>query len=183
MTGYTFPGTAPQDPDLLVTGEEVTTRGLVQSEYPLDSGTIFFTYFTARKTEPITKIRTGVYGTAGATLTRARVGVWSVSAAGLLTPIASSTNDTAMWTGTFQSYAKSLSATWNKTAGTRYAVGLLAVGSTMPVLATHAVKFLDVADGPRVQGELAGQTDFPGGTIADASLANGYRRFQAILLP
>lgn len=182
MSGYTF-AAAPHDPDLLTVGEEVAARDLVQSEYPLDTGTIFFTYFTARRTEPIAKIRTGVYGTAGATLTRARVGIWSVGAAGLLTPVASSTNDTAMWTGTFQSYPKALSATWNKTAGTRYAFGLLAVGPTMPVLAAHAVKYQDVAEPPRIQGELAGQTDFPAGAIADASLASGYRRFQAILQP
>lgn len=184
MSGYVLLGPAVADAGLLTSGEEAIDRGAVgPGEYPLDSGTIFFTFFTARKTEAITKIRTGVYGQAATGLTLARVGIWTVAANGDLVPLIASVNDTGMWTATYTRYSKSLASTWNKQAGVRYAAGKLAIGTQMPILAAQGVKFLDVADGPRIQGELAGQTNFPAGTIAAASLADGYRRFQAIFQP
>jgi hypothetical protein len=181
VVGYQLLAPAVADANLLSVGEEAIDRGAVGAgEYPLDSGTIFFTFFTARRTEQITTIRTGVYGTAADGLDLARCGIWTVAANGGLTPLVSSVSDTDLWTATFTRHTATLSATWNKQAGVRYACGLLAVGDTMPVLAAQGVKYLDVADAPRIQAELAGQTDFPAGTIAAAPLADGYRRFQAI---
>lgn len=178
--GYQILAPAVAGADLLTSGEEAVDRNIVQSEYPLDSGTLFLTFFTARRSEPITKIVTGVYGTAAAGLTRARTGIWTVAANGDLSPLASSAASTTLWTATYQRHTATLTSTWNKAAGVRYAVGLFALGTGMPVLAAQAVKFLDVADAPRIQAELAGQTDLPAGTITAASLAAGYRRFQAI---
>lgn len=179
--GYTLLSPGPPDSNLLVTGEEVLHRDLVQLEYPLDSGTCFFSYFTARKTEPITKVQTGINGTAGATLTIARVGVYT-AAGGTLTLVASTPNDTAMWTATGTAYQKAFSATFNKVAGVRYAVCLLAVGSTMPVLECIAVRYQSAGLAPRLQGELTGQANLPAST-PESGLATSYRRFQAILLP
>lgn len=167
--------------DLVTSGEEVMPRETVASEYSLDSGTCFFTYFTARKSESITQIATAVYGTAGATLTRARVGIYLASG-GTLSLVAASANDTSMWTATFTTYTKALSATWSKVAGNRYAFCTFAAGTTMPVLGCQQNRYQDVARAPRIQGELAAQSDLPA-SLSEASLANGYRRFQAILLP
>ena len=179
--GYTLlPGGSP-DLNLLASGEEVLPRDLVQVEYPLDSGTCFFSYFTARKTEPITKVQTGINGTAGASLTIARVGVYT-AAGGTLTLVAASANDTSMWTATSTPYPKALSGTFNKVAGVRYAVCLLAVGTTMPVLECIPVRYQSAGFAPRIQGELAGQANLPA-SVSEAALAASYRRFQAILLP
>jgi hypothetical protein len=180
MTGYTLLSAA-QDPNLLASGEEVLPRDLCQLEYPLDSGTCFFTYFTARKTEPITKVQTGINGTAGASLTLARVGVYT-AVGGTLTLVASSVNDTTMWTATSTPYQKALSATFNKVAGVRYAVCLLAIGVTMPVLECIAVRYQSAGFAPRIQGELAAQSNLPAST-PESGLSTSYRRFQAILLP
>jgi hypothetical protein len=167
--------------DLVTVGEEVMPRETVASEYALDTGTAFFTYFTARKSEPITQVSTAVYGIAAATLSRARVGIYQASG-GTLSLVAATANDTSMWTATFTTYPKALSATWNKVAGNRYAFCVLAVGTTMPVLGCQQNRYQDVARAPRIQGELAGQTDLPA-SVSEAGLANGYRRFQGMLLP
>jgi hypothetical protein len=179
--GYQLLSPGGQDPNLLTVGEEVAPRDLVQLEYPLDSGTCFFSYFTARKTEPITKVQTGINGNAAASLTLARIGLYTASG-GTLTLVASTANDTSLWTATGTPYQKTLSATFNKTAGVRYAVCLLAVGTTMPVLECIAVRYQSAGFAPRLQGELAGQSNLPAST-PESGLASSYRRFQAILLP
>lgn len=168
--------------DLLTTGEEVLPRGTVSDEYPLDSGTVFLSFFTARKSESITHVETSVYGTAAAALTVARVGIYQ-SSAGTLTLLAASANDAAaLWSATFTTYSKTLTSTFNKIAGNRYALALLAVGDTMPVLGCQLERFQDASRVPRIEGDLTGQTDLPA-TIAESGLATGYRRFQGILLP
>lgn len=184
MSGYRMLAPSTGDAELLTTGEEAIARGAVgPGEYPLDSGKLFFTIFTARKTEPITQVRTGVYGTASGGLTVARVGIWSVAAGGDLTPVTASDNDTGLWNSTFSNHTATLADTWNKVAGVRWAFGLLAVGDDMPVLGAQGVKYLDGSDPPVLQAELGGQTDFPEGVIAAGSLSAGYRRYQAIFLP
>lgn len=166
---------------LLTSGEEVLPRDLVTSEYPLTSGTVMFSYFTARKTESISQIQTEVYTTAGATLTIARIGIY-VPAAGTLTLVASSVNDTAMWTAANTPYPKALSAPWAKVAGTRYAFAAIAVGTTMPTLGAIGIRYQTGANAPRVQGELAAQANLPAST-PESGLASGHRRLQALMLP
>lgn len=179
--GYQLLAPALVDADLLTVGEEAISRGEVgPGEYPLDSGKLFLTYFTARKTEPITRVRTGVYGTAAGGLTLARVGIWTAAVNGDLTPITASVNNTSLWNSTFANHVATLASTWNKQAGIRYACGLLAIGTDMPVLGAQGVKYLDGSDAPLIQAELAGQTDLPVGVIPGASLAAGYRRYQMV---
>lgn len=168
--------------DLVTTGEEIIPRELVASEYAPDSGTVHLTYFTGRKSQTITQVATAVYGTAGASLSKARLGLYR-SDGTTLTLEASSAHDAALWSATFTTYTKALSAPWVEVAGTRYAFAIFAVGAgATPILGCQQNRYQDVAYPPRIQGELAGQTDLPA-TIAESGLANGYRRFQGILLP
>lgn len=179
--GYTLLSAA-QDPNLLTTGEEVLPRDLVTNDSGnLDTGTVFFSYFTARKTEMITQVMTCTGGQAAAALTLARIGIYSASG-GTLTLVASTANDTALWASTFTPYTKALSAGFNKVAGTRYAVALLAVGTTMPQLEYVAVRFSTAGSAPIIQGQLAAQANLPAST-AESGHDHGFRRFQAILLP
>lgn len=176
-----FTSTLPTAFNPLTTGEEVLPRDMVTNDLGLDSGTVFFSYFTARKTETINSVQTGTAATAGATLTIARVGIYTASG-GTLTLVASTTNDTAMWTTAFTPYVKALTAPLSKVAGTRYALALLAVGTTMPVLECIQVRYQSANLAPRIQGELAGQANLPA-SQAEAGLTTGSRRFQGILLP
>jgi hypothetical protein len=167
--------------NLLNPGEEVISRDDVVSGQAVDTGTVFFSYFTARRSEAITKVQVNTGGTAGVTLTLARVGVYT-AIGGTLTLVASTTNDTTMWTAANTAYQKALSATWNKLGGQRYAVAVLVIGTTMPTLEALAVRPLTVALPPRIQGELVSQADLPAST-PESGLAAGTRRFQAIFLP
>jgi hypothetical protein len=167
--------------NLLAAGEEVLPRDDVTGALALVSGVCYFSYFTARKSEAITKVQTETDATAGVTLTIARVGLYT-AIGGTLTLVASSTNDTAMWTATTTVYQKALTATWNKVAGQRYALGIIALGATMPTLSAIGVRALSVALAPRIQGQLAAQADLPAST-PESGLAAGTNRFQGIFLP
>lgn len=166
---------------LLASGEEAVPRIMMTSEDRPASGTLHLTYFTARKTETVTKVQTNVSSGAAAGLTLARIGIYSVAANGGLTLVASTPSDTAMWTATFTPYQKTFSVAWAKLAGQRYAVGILGVGTTMPILECIPVRFQASGFAPRIQGEIAA-ADLPG-SVADAALSNQYRVFQAYFLP
>lgn len=166
---------------LLTSGEEVVPRQWCASEYPIDTGTVHLTYFTARKTEVITQVASSVYGTAAATVTTARMGVYQ-SDGTTASLVAATANDTGLWAATFTTYTRALSAPWYKVAGHRYAYAAFAVASTTPVLGCQQYRYQDAARAPREQGELSGQTNLPA-TITEASLAAGYRRFQGVFIP
>lgn len=177
---WSIPARAAQF-SLLTSGEEVLPRDDVTGALALVSGVCYFSYFTARKTEAITQVQTETDATAGATLTIARVGLYT-AIGGTLTLVASSTNDTAMWNAANTVYAKALTASWSKVAGQRYALGIIAVGTTMPTLSAIGVRPLSVALVPRIQGQLAAQANLPAST-PESGLAAGTNRFQGIFLP
>lgn len=167
--------------NLLTTGEELAPRQLVTAEDRPVSGTLYLSYFTARKTETITKLQVGTSGTAATGTTLARVGIYTPSA-GTLSLTASSTNDVALWSATYTAYQKTLSASWSKTAGTRYAMAWLFVGTGGPTLECIPVRYQHADQAPRIQGELASQTDLPA-SIPEANLATGFRMFHGLMLP
>jgi hypothetical protein len=162
--------------NLLTSGESSLPRDLATSAQTLTSGNLRLRFFTARKTEDITKVRTYTGNTAaGATPTLCRVGIYSVDSGGDLTLVASIVNDTALWAGTQTAYERSLSATWSKVAGQRYAVGALCVtGATAPLIAGALPSSTGLgARPPRTTGLLSGQTDLPSpitaGSIGDSA--------------
>jgi len=167
--------------NLLTTGEEILPRDDVAGEVALVSGVAYFSFFTARKTETITTVRTATGATAASGLTLARIGIYSTDGT-TLTPVASTANDTALWNATNTMFPKTFTAAWNKVAGQRYAQCLLAVGTTMPILEGVQVRPNSVGLAPRIQGELSGQSNLPAGPT-EASLSSGFRRFQGIYIP
>jgi hypothetical protein len=143
------------------------------------SGTLFLSYFVAEKYEDITTLTLYTAGTAAATTTLIRYGVYSVASNGNITLVASTVNDTALLAATNTAYPKALSATWTKTPGTRYAVGMLFVGTTAPTMvqlgtqsSTPIVNLYDT-DYP-ISGAVAGQTDLPA-SVASASVTGTAR--------
>ena len=170
---------ATVDPDLIATGEGTYHRRHISTTAAsVGNSTLRLTYFTARKTETITTVLTTT-GTAGTTsgATLARIGIYSVDGSGNLTLVASTANDTTLWVASNTAYTRSLSASWSKVKGTRYALALLAVGGST------GLTFVGTAGGsainaiaPRLSGLVASQTDLPStiavGSVTDASFTH-----------
>lgn len=179
---------------LLTGGESTVPRALVDnsssSGLRLDSGVLRLTYFTAKKTENITQLRV-ITGNpaAGATPTLVRFGVYSVAANGDLTLVASIANDTTLLSTTFSRFTRSLSATWAKTQGQRYAFGGLCVtAAAAPILAgaiTSAFNAGEAAEEPRLTGTVTGQTDLPASILAASvgTTTNAFGLVYGALLP
>lgn len=175
--------------DFLTTGEMVPRdrNKFVANVATLTTGTLALSYFTADKTETITTL-TAYTGTtaAAATPTICRMGIYSVAANGNLTLVASTPNDTTLFAAASTSYPKALSVSLSKTAGQRYATGILVVsGTTMPSF--HGIQLL--ADtpmnsilmlAPAISGRATGQTDLPGSLTAAG--VSGFHGIIAMLL-
>lgn len=173
---------------LLTTGEETIIRDLVTANgLSTTSQALRLTYLTARKSETTTQVRfpSGAAG-AGATPTLCRIGLYLIAANGDGTLVASTTNDTALWSAPSTIYTRSWTAPYAKIAGQQYALGLLVVTAaatpTFPGNALAAGVINDTAQPPRLSAVLAGQTDLPGSFTA-ASLTTTGQRFYGVILP
>jgi hypothetical protein len=181
-TGPAYQAVAPYSGELLTAGEAVQHRVAFTQQQPLTTGTMFLTYWTAARTETAAHVVTTTGGTAASGLTYANIGFFTVAANGDLTLVAS-TGDlhTTLWIATFTDYDSSLGAGFTKVAGTRYALGLLAVGTTPPNLWGQFVSYAGTA--PIIAGTAAEAT-LPA-TLAHGSItANTYQiAFQAVVKP
>ncbi len=139
----------------------------------LSTGNFRLVYFTAAKTESITKISTWAATAAAATPTLCRIGIYTIDGSGNLTLVASTTNDTAMWSSNGVEYEKTLDVGFSKVAGTRYAVGSLCVtAASAPALAgMQSSNPLINAIAPRLAGTVGSQTDLPA-SVAVGSIGN-----------
>jgi hypothetical protein len=159
----------------LTSGEGVFSRFyMVSNTASMPNGSLRLTYFTAKKTETITKIRTRSGTTAGAGATLTRVGVYSVAGNGDLTLLASSSAATTnLWTGSLTSYSTALTSNFSKVRGTRYAVGALVVGATTSPTMVGIVCPDNTEWGldPRIVGTVLSQTDLPS-TVSAASVVD-----------
>lgn len=167
--------------DPLATGlEEILPRAWVSGTAVPTSGTVHLGYFTARRSEPVSRVWMSSQGTAAAGITLAKVGVYQVAESGVLTLLGSTANTPTMFTTTYSAYNTAFTGTgWYKNAGNRYAAALLMIGTTMPNLAFCWQDWLATSLPPRTQGQLAGQTDLPA-QIAGPSIVGSSRIFQMI---
>lgn len=167
------------DAEDLAAGETFPSRTIAMTSsggtVPTGTGNLRLVYGTARRNEPITRLRIGHGATAGTTQTLVRWGVYSQAVNGDLALVASTVNDATLFTGAGNAeYEKLLSATWNKVKGQRYAFGVLVVtAGVAPTLAGSLLNLSvqpNLARGPRVLANVPGQADLPG-TVVVASLA------------
>lgn len=164
------------DDSLFFVGDETIPRLVIgNTALSLTSQTMRLSYFTARKTETATKVRLPCGTTAaGATPTLIRVGIYSVANDGTLALIASTPNDTTLLAAANTVYTKSLSASFVKKAGVRYAVGVLVVSAaTMPTLIGNTGGgniTSEFAAAPQLAGSVASQTDLPA-SVAPGSVS------------
>ena len=170
----------------LTTGESTLPRRYcIYSNLGLTNGYVRLTYFTARKTETVTQVRT-ICTVAAVGSTLSKVGVYSVATNGDLTLVASTANLSAtLWIATNTAYTSAFAASFTKTRGTRYAVAELAVGtSTAPQLwgLGNVLIASEVGVAPRLTGHIVSQTDLPS-TISAASVQDSAHNIYAALLP
>jgi hypothetical protein len=167
----------------LASGEAMFARVAWTQQQSLTASTLMLTYWTAVKTETAGHVITVTGSAASSGVTYANIGVFSVDSSGNLTLLAS-TGDlhATLWTGTFAQYTTAFTASWPKVAGTRYAMGLLAVGTTPPNLFGQFVSLPGLA--PILAGTVGGQAAMPG-TVAHASVSAGTYQiaFQAAVTP
>lgn len=161
----------------LTTGETTFDRRFIDAPAAPTSGDVTLTYFTAAKTETITQLAMYSAGTASSGATLVRYGVYSVATNGDLALITSTANDAAIFSSQNTRYLKTLSVSWNKVAGSRYAVGYIVVAATtMPTVygSTAGGAVLDAvwALEPRLSGTRAGQADLPASVTAANVTAN-----------
>jgi hypothetical protein len=173
------------NPDELTTGESTLVRRMVTSSaVPTTNNTMRLTYFTARKTETVTQLRTISGSTAQVGATLCRVGIYSVDGSGNLTLVGSIANDTTLWLAASTAYTRSLSESFTKTRGQRYAVAVLVVGSsTAPTtLGQLSMVTSEAVVAPRLSGFVASQTDLPA-TVSVGSVLDTAGQSYTVLLP
>jgi hypothetical protein len=169
----------------LTSGESTIPRRAVGlSTVPTINNLLRLTYFVARKGETITQVRTVGGATTQVGSTLIRIGVYSEDASGNLTLVASTANTTSLYAAVNTAYTTALSASFAKTRGTRYAVGILIVGSTtaptvngnqMPIAGS------ETAVSPRLSGVVT-VSDLPS-TIAVGTIGDSSIQHYAVLVP
>lgn len=176
------------DPDDITTGESVYERRNAHSS-AVATGTqnIRLTYFTARKTGTYTQLRAACGGTAHTLASLVKFAVFSVAGNGDLTCIGVTANDTALLATQNTEYTKATTASFDITAGQRYAFGVLVVtAGVAPTLIGQNIALAAIAfRAPALSGNVAGQADMPAvsGTIAAGSVANSGASLYGELVP
>ena len=142
---------------------------LVFSGSLLVSGQVIFVFFTPLVTTTVSQISMGVVSTAASGLTLARMGLFTFNES-TATLVARTASDTTLFTQTRTVYTRSFDsssggfpATYTLTAGTRYGVGVIAVGATMPLLSGTTPPFEIASLPPKLSAARSGQSDL--GTI------------------
>ncbi|CAN7468027.1 glycosyl hydrolase family 28-related protein [Arthrobacter sp. LjRoot78] len=173
----------------LASGEAVLDRfvGAHDNTPTIGSGFMLMTYFTAQKTESITQVKAATGNTAyAATPTLCRYGIFSVAGDGSLTLLASTPSDTTMFAAANTTYTRTLTSTFSKVAGVRYAVGVLVVTTaatgTFQGYSALSNATSDFALGPQLSAAVSGQTDLPS-TVTAGNAQVTTRVPQFLLLP
>jgi hypothetical protein len=183
ISGNTF---SPFGTNFLTTGEEVFPRELATaSGAPTASGQLRLTYFTCRKTESTSQLRMYSGSTpAAATPTLVRMGLYSIAANGDGALVASTTNDTTLFSVASTMYLKSWSAPYTKTAGQRYALALLIVtATTLPTLLGSFLGNAAMASSsaPVMSSVILSQTDLPASYTTASLVVSGHRYYTELL--
>lgn len=157
--------------------DTVPRTALAFSSLALTSGTIAFAFFTPAVNLTISQIAMATAATAASGLTLARMGLFTFNET-TATLVAQTASDTTLFTSTRTIYTRSLSnasggfpATYTLQAGTRYGVGVICVGTTMPAIAAPTPPFEFCALIPRLSASRASQSDLA--TVASLGSVSG----------
>lgn len=142
---------------------DVCDRAFVGTTRTLTSGSNFYSFFTPTRTVTVSQI-TMCSSTASSGLTLARMGLYTWDGT-TLTLVARTASDTTLFSAGTTAYTRSWDSTggfassYTLTAGTRYAVGVCAVGTSPGTLEAAGCNQTVAALSPRVQGVRTGNTD------------------------
>lgn len=179
-----------RSPNELLAGETTLDRGRDENTtaaVALVSQQVRFTYFEAKVTEAITQLRLLSGNVAATGVTLIRVGLYSVDpTTGLLTLVSAIANDATLYAAAMTAYTKTLTSTFNKVAGVRYAFAQLVVATGVPTVTGRSTiaggVLTEAAQAPRMGAVLSGKTDLPA-TATDASLTASASLQYAVLVP
>lgn len=132
---------------------------------------LYFMFFVATRDMLATQFKLPIAGTAAASITLARLGLYTApNADGTgMTCVAASANSTTLGNATFATAVapfgtspvggQAMPANYQLVRGNRYAIGVLFVGTTMPLLYGGLNIPAISTDTPRICGSLASQSD------------------------
>lgn len=134
------------------------------------SGDLLLTYGTIDQALSATHLA-AYTASAGAAITLAQLGIYTVAGNGDLTLVASSASDTSLFATPNAEVNVALSASYNLVANTQYAFAVLvAASNTMPALLGVPPLAVIGNAAPRIMGKLAGQTALPASVTAASVL-------------
>ena len=154
---------------------ETIPRATAGASITLASGTMLFAYLTPSAAMSATGLWVVAGSTAADTITIGKLGLYSVAANGNLTLVQGSTNDTALLGTIGGPFNKAITAA-ALVAGSRYAIGVLTVGTTAgSVRGASGVTGSTHPGGswPRMAAALASQTDLPSSVASGSLTATG----------
>lgn len=168
--GHVHPWTAAEP---ITGGEVIRPRSSINDTLTIQSGTMLLSYWTAISSGSASTISTLVGGTAASGLTLARIGVYSVDSSDNLTLLASTGNIAgSAWLSTYTLFSASLTSTFTRTVGSRYAVGFLAVGTTPPSLYAAGNTAFSASFNPIEYGAASPLSDLPSSLTSSGLYGN-----------
>jgi len=166
------------------TAIDVVPRTQTYTSTTLNSGQLFWSFFTPLQTTTVNTITYISGGTASGTgVTVGRFGLYTFNeSTGALALVAQSANVTTIFSATNTAYALAFStassypATYSLVAGSRYAIGLLAVytGGTMTAQFVNVGSTTAALAVPRLQMYVNGQTGLPTTFSASSGSNNSF---------
>jgi hypothetical protein len=166
------------------TAVETFPRMTISQGLALSSGNVLYSFFTPLTTLTVSQVTILSGSTAAAGLTLARMGLVTYDeVTGTATLVAQTTSDTSLFAATRTAYTRSFStdggfpATFTLTAGTRYGVALLCIGTTVPTIQGNAGLAEMSALTPRLSAVRTSQTDLSTVTATNAQSQVLYARF------
>jgi hypothetical protein len=145
---------------------------------PVTTGVVYWSFFTPLLNLNVSELTMVNGGTAGASLTLVRMGLYEFDGTNL-TLLAQTANDATLFTGTFTIYTRSFDtaggypANVTLTQGTRYATAFIVVGTTMPNPYSAPLNLAGtLALAPRLNAQLASQADLPAGPVSGFANSN-----------
>jgi hypothetical protein len=147
---------------------DVLPRFVTYTNLGQSSGFAYFMFFTAPQSVSVTQISMQSGTTPSASLTLARMGLYTVDSSDNTTLVARTANDTTLFNASNAINTRSFDTTggypssYSLVAGTRYALALIQVGTTpASVFGINASQNLILSLAPRMSGNASGLSDLP----------------------
>jgi hypothetical protein len=160
-------------------------RDAANSALALTSGKVQYSGFTAQATVPITTLYCPIRSVAAATITLARLGLYTVAADGSITLVARGASSTTLGNATFTLASQTLDTTGGFPAsytiqyGQRYAFGCIWVATTAPTVYGGGVQATAAAWLPWIAMAQSSQSDLPTSTAIGSLSVEANIPFQA----